>query len=151
MAYICIWREENNSNNLYIFVPVFWNKTSFPIPTSFFSDSNTNFNHLFLLFFFIGRSLPQNGILCIEIFFLGSATFCNVLWHIYYPFSKVIFFTIEKDTARSLGLRGIRVLEAIHGERRLMRMVEQNGGKFRRLEKIILKKSLSVGIKTFFG
>ena len=46
---------------------------------------------------------------------------------------KGTFFTIEKDTTKSLGLRGIRVLEAT-SERE-----EQNGGKFRKLEKIIKK------------
>ena len=35
-----------------------------------------------------------------------------------------------------------------HGERRLMQMVEENGGKFRKLE-IIKKMPLSVGIKNF--
>ena len=46
---------------------------------------------------------------------------------------KGTFFTIEKDTTKSLGLRGIRVLEATSGRE------EQNGGKFRKLEKIIKK------------
>ena len=60
---------------------------------------------------------------------------------------KGTFFTIEKDTTKSLGLRGIRV----HGERRLMRMVEQNGSKFRRLEKIIKKIAFGRNQKFFSG
>ena len=63
-----------------------------------------------------------------------------------------IFSTIEKDTTKSLGLRTIRVPELRHGssptERRLMRMVEQNGGKFRRLRKNHTK-SVFVGMKKF--
>ena len=48
-----------------------------------------------------------------EIFFLGSATFCNMLRHISYArIFKGTFFTIEKDTTKSLRLRGIRVLDA---------------------------------------
>ena len=95
----------------------------------------------FLLFFFIGRSLPENGILFIEIFFLGSATFILQLAaaHLLRIF-KGKFFTIKKDKTKSLGLRGKEFLKLRHGERRLMRMVEQNGCKFRRLEKIIKKK-----------
>ena len=59
---------------------------------------------------------------------------------------KGTFFTIEKDTTKR-HLRGIRV----HGERRLMRMVEQNGSKFRRLEKIIKKIAFGRNQKFFSG
>ena len=105
----------------------------------------------FLLFFFIGRCLPKNGILCIEIFFLGSATFCNMLRHISYArIFKGTFFTIEKDTTKSLRLRGIRVLDATSRREE----TKANGAtKWRQISKTCkksFKKSLLVGIKIFF-
>ena len=70
----------------------------------------------------------------------------------YFPRSR------QLQLYKHLSLRGMRVPEPTsrlrHGslstERRLMRMVEQNGGKLRRLKKII-KKSRFVGIKNFYG
>ena len=54
------------------------------------------------------------------------------------PSLKGTFFTIEKDTTKSIGLGGIRVLEAkSRREETIIRMVEQIDVKFRRLEKIV--------------
>ena len=117
---------------MYIFVPVFWNKASSPVPTSFFSPTLnwTTFFSSFLLYrAFLAKErnlMHRNILLRISYLLQRSAT------HLLRIF-KGTFFTIEKDTTKSLGLRGIRVLEAT-SERE-----EQNGGKFRKLEKIIKK------------
>ena len=58
-----------------------------------------------------------------------------------------IFSTIEKDTTKLLGLRGIRVPEPssrLKSNRRLMRMVEQYGGKFQRKKKIGFRRNQKI-------
>ena len=104
MACIYMWREENNNTvtirirnkTCVYFCTCILKWNIFPSTHIFTLLSNTKLNHLFLLFFFNGCSLPKNGILCIEIFFLGSAIFCNVLRHISYAFSKVYFSRSRK-------------------------------------------------------
>ena len=65
---------------------------------------------------------------------------------------KGTFFTIEKDTTKSLGLRGIRVLEATSRREETNANGEtENGCKFRRLEKIIEKIAFGRNQKFFSG
>ena len=87
----------------------------------------------------------------------GQLRCCNVLRHISQAFSTDYFPRSRQiQLYKHLSLRGIRFPEptsrlrqgSLSTERRLMRMVEQNGGKLRRLKKII-KKSCFVGIKKF--
>ena len=63
---------------------------------------------------------------------------------------KGTFFTIEKDTTKSLGLRGIRVLEATsRREETNAQWWNKMAANFEDLKKS-LKKSLLFGIKIFF-
>ena len=113
MACIYMWREENNNTvtirirnkTCVYFCTCILKWNIFPSIHIFTLLSNTKLNHLFLLFFFNGCSLPKNGILCIEIFV--SYLLQRAATHLLRIF-KGTFFTIEKDTTKSLGLRGIK-------------------------------------------
>ena len=114
--YLHIWWEENNNNISHpslnmtcIVVPVFWNKTSSPAPTSFTSPTR-NWSTSF--FFSSLSGIPcqrMESYICIEIFFLGSATLLQRAATNLSGIFRGIFSPIEKDTTKALGLRGIRV------------------------------------------
>ena len=155
MACIYIyWREENNNNNsypnlnmMYIDVPVFWNITSSPAPTS--STSPTR-NWSTSFFFSSLSGIPRQRMesyICIEIFFLGSATLLQrAATHLSGIFHG-IFSTIEKDTTKSLGLRGIRVLEPTPLLQSNREETNANGGtKWRQISKTS-KKSYKIGVR----
>ena len=109
--------------------------------THIFLLSNTKLIHCFLLFFFIGHSSPKNGILCIDIPFLGSPTLLQrAATHLSGIFHGIFFHERDKYnqiTPLEKNIVPEPTSRLRHGsgptERRLMRMVEQNGGKFRRL------------------
>ena len=138
MACIYIWREENNNNNshpklnmcifLYLYFEIkrlLWYPHISPLQHEI--EPPLSCSLLYRAFLAKERSLMHWNILLRVSYLLQRAA-----THLLRIF-KGTFFTIEKDTTKSLGLRGIRVLEAT-SERE-----EQNGGKFRKLEKIIKK------------
>ena len=103
--------------------------------THIFLLSNTKSTHFFRLFFLIGHMSPQNGILCMDIFLSGSFTLPR---HAATHLSGIINLGLgRRDVTGRSDTSSWSYVIIRHGsypaERRLMRMVDQNGGKFRRL------------------
>ena len=110
------------------------NEEVFP-GTHIFLLSNTKSTHFFRLFFLIGHTSPKNGILCMDIFLSGSFTLPQrAATHL----SGIINLGLgRRDVTGRSDTSSWNYVIIRHGsypaERRLMRMVDQNGGKFRRL------------------
>ena len=110
------------------------NEEVFP-GTHIFLLSNTKSTHFFRLFFLIGHTSPKNGILCMDIFLAGSFTLPQrAATHL----SGIINLGFgRRDVAGRTDTSSWSYVIIRHGyypaERRLIRMVDQNGGKFRRL------------------
>ena len=66
--------------------------------------------------------------ICIEIFFLGSATLLQRAARHLSGIFHGIFSTIEKDTTKSLGLRGIRIPETTSRLQSNREEANANGG-----------------------
>ena len=97
------WREENSNNNLHpklnmcIFLNLYFEIKHLKHPRcSHLSPLQHEIEPPLSSFFFIGHSLPKNGILCIDIFFLGSATFWKVLRQSLKHFQRYIFHDQER-------------------------------------------------------
>ena len=140
MACIYIWREENNNNNSHpklnmcIFLYLYFEIKRLPrypylSPFQHKIEPPLSSFRPYRAFLAKERNLMHRNIL-LRVSYLLQRSATHLL-----RIFKGTFFTIEKDTTKSLGLRGIRVLEAT-SERE-----EQNGGKFRKLEKIIKKNA----------
>ena len=103
--------------------------------THIFLLSNTKSTHFFRLFFLIGHTSPKNGILCMDIFLAGSFTLPQrAATHL----SGIINLGLgRRDVTGRTDTSSWSYVIIRHGyypaERRLIRMVDQNGGKFRRL------------------
>ena len=110
------------------------NEEVFP-GTHIFLLSNTKSTHFFRLFFLIGHTSPKNGILCMDIFLAGSFTLPQrAATHL----SGIINLGLgRRDVTGRTDTSSWSYVIIRHGyypaERRLIRMVDQNGGKFRRL------------------
>ena len=110
------------------------NEEVFP-GTHIFLLSNTKSTHFFRLFFLIGHTSPKNGILCMDIFLSGSFTLPQrAATHL----SGIINLGLgRRDVTGRTDTSSWSYVIIRHGyylaERRLIRMVDQNGSKFRRL------------------
>ena len=85
--------------------------------------------------------MPVQPMLLHRMALVSFRLFCKNLGNLQEFFGQMVYRPPWPEIART-------PMKLRHGERRLMQMVEQNGGKFRRLE-IIKKTLLLVGIKNF--
>ena len=118
MTCIYIWREENNNNNshpklnmcIFLYLYIYFEIKRLPryphlSPLQLGIDPPLS---SFLLYWaFLAKEwnlMHQNILLRVSYLLQRAATYLLRIF-------KSTFFTIEKDTTKSLGLRGIRVLE----------------------------------------
>ena len=111
------------------------NEEVFP-GTHIFPLFNTKLTHFFDLLFLMGHTSPKNGILCIDIFLSRSFTLpqraATHLSGIFTDLNKSWFGKKRYDRPNWYKFLKLRQ-RSYPAERRLMWMVDQNGGKFRRL------------------
>ena len=158
MAHLYIWREENNNNNSHpnlnisIVVPLIWNKTSSSAPTNYFSSPTRNWSTSFFFSSLSGIPRQRTESYSSKYSSKGQLGCCNVLQHIsqafstvYFPWSRKLRYNLITWLERNISswtyfTAPVQLLINANGGK--------NGGKFRRLKKII-KKLLFVGIKKF--